>query len=433
MELFVTVDPAQLPRLRAQSIIKSCRLGRSKSWVEQGEVAASAESPAFSYRAALTRTPLGGSKWRAEMTTETVDIASGDKLHQYCRVGFCLVEGISAPLANLLQALAERVPLWLAPAPRWAGAFELLREAPSAPSKGKPPSMAPDISNAGALRAIAGANLAHLLANLQCLVATGDPEAIHQMRVALRRLRSAMTLFKAMLHDPHSHGLRSELRWMQQVLGAARDKDVLIAEILQPVDRLFHTAPGYLELCDQIEASRQADRAAMLAEVKSPRFAKGLLRLACWLEEIGQGDRLGQEPVRTLALATLNRRHRRVKKRMAHFHSLDETGRHECRIEIKKLRYAIDFFGGILSDRRAAKMASQLALLQDALGHLNDIAAAGRHLQQIAKQAPGQDVAWAAGMVAGWHRNRTDELLDQAWNLWHEVEKLPLFWKEGEN
>jgi len=429
MELFVTVDPAQLPRLRAQSIIKSCRLGRSKSWSEQGEIAASPDSPAFAYDAAMTSTPLGGSKWQAEMISEKLDIKSYDKEGRFCRVGFRLIEGGAAPLASLLQALADRVPLRLAPQQRWAGAFALLRDAPPAPSKGKTPVMTAETGNAAALRAIARASLAHLLANLHCLEATGAPEAIHQMRVALRRLRSAMSLFRALLHDPQSQSLRTELRWMQQVLGAARDKDVLMAEILEPVDQLFHSAPGYRALCAQIEATRQADRAAMLTEIKGKRFAKSLLRLACWLEQVGAGDPVGEEPVRRLALATLNRRHRRVRKHMAQFHTLDETGRHECRIEIKKLRYAIDFFGGVISDRRSSKMLTQLASLQDVLGLLNDIASAGRTLQHIAKESADRDVAWAAGMVAGWHKNRTDDLLDQAWNLWREVEKIPPFWK----
>jgi triphosphatase len=394
MDLFISVDPADLQRFRASAILKSCRLGKSRT------------------SAHVTRTPIGGAKWRAEMSVDTTGPA--------CRIGFTLLEGSAAPLSMLLQALAERVPLRLA-----NGA-----EPPDQPFvKAKLPALPAGASNGEALRLIAAACLAHLTSNHHCLLASGAPESIHQMRVALRRLRSALSLFKAMLHDPHSQALRAELRWMQQCLGAARDADVLIAEILAPVEREFGSARGLHELVKLVEQRRKSDRAAMLAEVKSPRFTKGLLRLACWLEDMPPAD----GPVRELALDTLNRRYRRVRKQMSRFHKLDEAGRHDVRIQIKKLRYSIDFFGGLISDRRAAKMTGQLAALQEVFGHLNDIASGNRLLHQIASQSAAPNISWAAGLVTGWHQNRVDDLLRQAWNLWHELEKTPAFWKVNEN
>lgn len=481
MELFVRLDPAHLPRLRSQAILKSCRLGRGKTSLEHGVVFDSADfalqrrgitvtivrqgsrfveivqrgdaapshqevasqhtppplpelpsaalQPVFSYRLNRNVAPLGGNLWRAEMTIDQVEIETGDRRENYCRIGFRLIEGKGAPLAALLQALADRVTLRLTADQRWSVAFDLLRDRPPAPVKAKLAALPAEAGNGAALRAIARAGLAHLLANNDCLVASGDAEAIHQMRVALRRLRSAMSLFKGMLNDPQSQSLRAELRWMQQLLGAARDGDVLLAEILQPLDQLYQFTPGYAGLRRHIEQMREGDREAMLAELMAPRFGQSLLRLACWLEQVGHGHPMADEPVRTLALATLGRRYRRVRKQMAQFNTLDETGRHACRIQIKKLRYTIDFFGGLLSDRRAGRFVAQLAAVQDSLGRLNDIATARKLLLQIAQHSADRDIAWAAGLVAGWHQHRMLELLNQVWDGWHEVEKSPQFWK----
>ena len=442
MNLFVSLDPADLPRFRAQTILKSCRLGSSQTRVERGPVCETEDflalrqqfgKPLEEQSIQTTRSPIGGAKWRAEMSVESAELDAGDKMARTCRVGFHLIEGGMAPLAALLMGLADRVPLQLANGSRWDAAFEQLRDGPPPPVKAKAPSLAANIGNAHALKLIARASLAHLMANHHCLLATGAPESIHQMRVALRRLRSAMSLFKIMLQDPQSQDLAEELRWMQGCLGMARDGDVLMSELLAPLDQEFHGAPGFDKLMRLADERRKANRQVLQADMSSPRFNKCLLRLACWIEEVGRHHPLAEEPVKELALATLDKRYKRVKKQMALFHSLDEEERHRVRIQVKKLRYSIDFFGGIISDRRAAKMTAQLAEVQEAFGQLNDIASGTRLLQSIAERAPAPEVSWAAGLVAGWHRKRVDDLLNQAWTLWHELERTPPFWKVAEN
>jgi CHAD domain-containing protein len=75
------------------------------------------------------------------------------------------------------------------------------------------------------------------LSNERILSETRDPDVVHQMRVAMRRLRAAISLFKEMLADERRGAIRSELKWISNELGAARDFDVFIAKVLQPVRR----------------------------------------------------------------------------------------------------------------------------------------------------------------------------------------------------
>lgn len=487
MELFVTLDPSLLPRLRAQPILKSCRLGRTTSQAEQGILFDSADlallghgisvtvirqgshavevirrgdgKPAlqnrpgesmeilpaplpelphitlqarFRYRLSRSLCLIGGNHWQAEMRIECGDLwaapEADDSATAFCLIAFRLLYGHGAPLTALLRALAENLPLRPASGQPWAAAHDALKSGKRSAVKAKPPPLPFDCGNQQALKLIGRTCLAHLLANQACLLENGDPEAVHQARVALRRLRSALSLFKSMLNDPESEAVRSGLRWMQQCLGATRDHDVLLADIIVPLERLYHSEPGYDALTTEIGRRRQEAFDAMRDQLKTPRFAQCLVRLACWIEEVAQDHPLKQAPLRTLALATLARRYRRVRKRMMHFHALDETGRHACRIEVKKLRYALDFCSGLLADRRARKFSAQLASLQDCLGRLNDIATARQSLQQIALSSGVAEIGWAAGQIAGWHQHLVAELLNQAWDGWHAVEKLPHFW-----
>jgi CHAD domain-containing protein len=487
MELFVTLDPSLLSRFRAQPILKSCRLGRTTSHIEQGilfdsedlalqkrgisvtviregkrvvevirrgdgkaaaqnrstdrleiapaplpELPQIALQPRFRYRLTRSFCLIGGNHWQAEMHIERGDLWPTPDLEgpatAFCQISFHLLQGHGAPLAALLRALAETLPLRLTSGQAWDAAHDALRPGARKAVKAKPPPLPPDCANRQALRLIGRAGLAHLLANQACLLDNGDPEAVHQARVALRRLRSALSLFKPLLNDPESEAVRGELRWMQHCLGAARDNDVLLADIILPLERLYHGEPGYAALIGEIGRRRQEARSAMREQLKTPRFTQCLLRLACWIEEVGHDHPLRDTPLRNLALATLTRRYRQVRKRMMHFHALDETARHACRIEVKKLRYALDFFSGVLADGRSQKFSAQLAALQDRLGRLNDIATARHSLQQIVLSSGQAELGWAAGQIAGWHQHRVADLLDQAWEGWHAMEKLPPFW-----
>jgi len=383
MELFLALDPALLPRLRAHPIVKSCKIGRARTSMGR------------------TVSLLGGAAWRAEMT---IDQSSG------CRIGLRLIEGKPAPLLALLQDLADR--LQVRPIPEIGPATE--------PVKTKLPPLPADLEPGEALRQIGRSGLAHFLANQECLIATGDPESIHQMRVALRRLRSAMGLFKSVLDDPLSQAVRADLRWMQKALGAARDHDVLLGETLPAVE----SGVGFDGLRRKIDEMRKAGRAAVLKEIQAPHFAKALLRLACWIEDAGEH---GGEPIRAVTLAVVQKRYRKLRRRMADFRELDEERRHECRIEIKKLRYAAEFHAAMATDRKSQKFISALAALQEDLGRLNDIATAQILLRQIAEHS-SPEIAWAAGRVVGWHQKSIADLLAQAWHHWLEFEELTPFW-----
>jgi len=404
MDLSIALNTADLDRFRSHSILKDFKRGRPRNRLERDT------------GLNCSVYDLGGHAWTAEMTIrrrKQEDLA-------VCTVRFHLLEGPSAPLCALLQALAEAVPF------RVEGeVFQATK-----PVKAKPPPLQRELEAGEACRLIVAGSISHLSANSDYLSRSDDPEAVHQMRVAVRRLRAAMTMFRPLLGDPVSDSLRGELRWLQQTLGAARDWDVLLADTVAPLKEMFGEVPGYHKLCSAIDQRRKEARDGALKQLNTPRLTRLMLQLAFWAEDAGSGQELSERPVTDLARAILHKRHSKIRKTMKHLCELSPEERHTCRIEIKKLRYAVDFFSSLFPAKRTQRLLPLLASMQDKLGALNDLNTAKDKLGNLVLEQKDADMAWAAGQMLGYHTGRAPKLLSQVLDDWSAVEKLPPLWKE---
>ena len=420
MDLRLSLAPADLPRFRRQAVLRSYIQGRPRNSVEQGLAGTGDEARPYHLNRSVYQ--LAGGSWRATLTVSHGVVAA----EPFCFADVRLEEGPAAPLSALLQAMAETVPFSVS----GLTLALVLPGAMPASVKAKPPPLAGDMTAAQALGQIASAALSHLAVNHDCLIRRDTAESIHQMRVALRRLRSAVSMFREMLAGPDTEALRDDLRWLQQILGAARDWDVLLADTVAPLSGLLGGLAGYERLCALIAERRQQARAMALADLAKPRLAQLMVRLGAWIESAGKDHPLGARPVADLARLILEKRHRRVKREMARFLELTIEGRHQCRIDIKKLRYAMDFFAALYPARRGQRLLPLLAALQDRLGALNDVAVARDKLEVLVLKDGSADLAWAAGQVIGWHSGQSGRLLEQVQRDWSAVEKIPAFWRE---
>lgn len=394
MELRIALNPADLDRFRNNPVLKAFELGRPRNRVYA----------------------LGSGVWRAEMRLNHGE----ENGTPFCSAIFTLLDGPSAPLCALLQALAGSV--------NFAVGEET--SAATSPVKAKPPLLQEEMEAGDAFAVVAASAIAHLSANQSYLLQTGEAEAIHQMRVAVRRLRSAMTMFKLLLNASDNDALRPELRWLQQTLGAARDWDVLLADTVAPLKDLFGESAGFEKLCLAIAGRQQEVRAHALAELGGPRLTRLMLQLAFWAEDAGKGTELSRQPVGDLARAILQQRYHKVKKRIKHLAELPAAERHECRIAVKKLRYAVDFFSGLYPAKKSQRLLPLLSNLQDRLGALNDLATARIKMEELVLTEDAADMAWAAGQVMGWHNSRSSALLEKAQQDWEAAERLPAFWRK---
>jgi inorganic triphosphatase YgiF len=238
--------------------------------------------------------------------------------------------------------------------------------------------LAPDATVGEALQAIGQAGLAQLCAALEALRERPAPEGVHRARVASRRLRAMLKIFKPLARDDAARALDAELAWLAGELDAARDLDVFIGEVWEG------SAQGAaFEGRDVFERGLNAARASaylrMEAALESPRARDVLLEAAAWLEagawttDSRLADRCG-ESARAFAAEALAHRQRRIGKAARRFDELDAHGRHKLRLKGKTLRYALEDLASLFPEhpRRVEHLLDAARAVQDTLGALND-------------------------------------------------------------
>src|ERR1700730_12338203 len=245
-------------------------------------------------------------------------------------------------------------------------------------AKSSRPRLAKDMTCRWAFQEICQTCLHDFHLNLPGLENSDNVEAIHQGRIAIRRLRAAMALFKPMVFDIAYRRLRDELKWLASLFGAARDMDVLRANLPAPaLEAQASKRAG--ELAGDCDARRLRAHQAVVEALDGERARSLQLDLAEWIED-GRWQRkpsgIADEPVPRYARARLRKRRRKLVKQGAGLAKLASSARHQIRIEAKKLRYMAEFFGdvpGVAKDhKRLKKLINCCEKLQADLGAIRD-------------------------------------------------------------
>jgi CHAD domain-containing protein len=242
-------------------------------------------------------------------------------------------------------------------------------------------------------------------------------EGVHQMRVAVRRLRSALAAVKPMLSDGHYAWANGAAKSLTAALGATRDWDVLAHELLPPV---IETMPGEQELKQLSRALARQRRAAYRKAkeaIAAPEYTATILRLSRWFEARAWRDQPVSEqsaalvaPIKDLAPSLLARRYRQARKRGKRFKSLSLPERHRLRIALKKLRYSIELLECLFDEKEVQHYLGRIKSLQDNLGYVSDVRTAHAILVPWSAGTGEKGAPQAGGIVLGWHLHR---LIDQ--------------------
>jgi triphosphatase len=326
--------------------------------------------PLFEVVTERRRWSLAWEDARIEVALDRGDIVFGERRTPICEIELELVEGPPSALFSYARTLGRVAPLRLGVLSKAERGYRLLGAAARA-VKAEPVALTSDMSITGAFRIIADGCLKQFRLN-EMLLEGGGEEAVHQARVALRRLRSALWVFKAVLEDDAFGRMKDELKWLAGALGEVRDLDVLIRRCQDDALRKV--------LAD----SRETAFRAATADLDSPRARALMLDFADWLacgawHGLVSTREIREQPVSDFAAAALDRLRRKVKKGGRDLVDLDDDARHEVRKDAKKLRYAAEFFGSLFGrkrqKRRHGRFLAALEPLQDQLGTLNDAAA----------------------------------------------------------
>lgn len=281
---------------------------------------------------------------------------------------------------------------------------------------------------------LAGTCWHHLLNNHTVAKEGSTPEGVHQMRVALRRLRTICSLFRREIPSPSFEAINSEARWLMQQLGPTRDWDVFASTT---ISRLVTTTPevdlgGFREA---VERQRKSSYGALQAVLADPRCSRFLLSLGHWVERRGWRNEINSDalavlsqPMPALADKILARLRRKTLKRGAHFRQLGTDARHDLRIDLKKLRYAAEFFLPLYASHAPAKRyVARLARLQNSLGSARDIASS-RALLDAIRQGDQAALHLAIGTVTGWQARDQIAVAKTLRKRWRRFKTTPAFW-----
>jgi inorganic triphosphatase YgiF len=354
-----------------------------------------------------------------------------------------LREGPPGALFDLALALQDIAPTQIETRSKSARGYALATGRRPAWTRGEIPELAPEMSVDDAMAAVLGACLKHWAANEAAALDGSDPEGVHQMRVGLRRFRSALAVFEKLLPEAQLEWLKAEGRWAINVLGPARDWDVFQADLLAPLEA---SRPDDSDFTDLRTAARerQATAYAQLRDaLADPRYTRFLLRLGGWLEdrgwhsaELGEEQRAAlEQPLLALADKLLAKRHRQVMKRGKGFQKLTTAERHQLRIAVKKLRYTTEFFRGLYPAKRSKDYLAALRGLQESLGHLNDVAVAEHLLADLTEGAPpgsgARKLERAAGKVIGWYARALLDFEPEMRQTWKAFAATDPFWNKA--
>lgn len=354
-----------------------------------------------------------------EVAIHRGQVVAGERMAPFCEVELELVGG--GPCGALFE-LARRIeavaPVRISVLSKAERGYRLLGPLPEA-CRAEKLAIAPEMDLPTAFAAIARSCLRQYRMNEALLLERRDTEAVHQARIALRRLRSAMSLFRDMLPGPQRDRLNSRLRDLAAALGEARDLDVLSAG----------AEPG--PVLDRLTEARDKAYAVLKRKLNAKETRRLLLDLAEWLAD-GAWRRdpetraLRETPLREFAGAALDRLRRKTAKHGKHLAELEDEARHQLRKDAKRLRYAVEFLAGLFdgraSKRRRKKFAKALQRLQDGLGGLNDLATAEQRLASLDLTGTPE----ARQFLSGWEE---EDLLQEAAKARHELLDVKPFWR----
>ena len=323
-----------------------------------------------------------------------------------CELELELKSGEPGRLFELALALLEIVPFELEPVSKAEQGYRLLTGYADKPVKGVVPDIAKSATLAEALQTLIWSCLLHLQVNLRGAMTSDDAEYLHQMRVALRRLRVVLRMAEKFRADESLSALSSDVAALCVALGRIREWDVFIAQTAQPMCARMAGHAGLQALLAASERQRTVCYVELRGAEQARELQRLILRFALWMNgEYWQPPQgAAAPPIQDFATRHLRKLAKRFAQAGRQLVTLDNVRLHALRILAKKLRYSAEFFAVLYDKQKAGLFLDALSEVQDVLGQINDVAVAHRLLDELAAlpelSAHQEAVALAKGWIA---------------------------------
>ncbi|MEY4248483.1 MAG: hypothetical protein RJA87_116 [Pseudomonadota bacterium] len=375
------------------------------------------------------RTALIGptSDCQIEMALDIGRVEAGGRTQDFAELELERIEGPTRALFDLALSMAAETRLLASSQSKADRGFALLANEPVLPLKAESHLDLSGLTVGQALSAMVREGLGQIVHNGALVLQNREVEALHQIRVALRRLRATLGLFKAVAADQAFIDMRDRLRSLSQTMGRARDLDVLIGRIEtsdQPSARLLEAL-----ILDRGQAYDEVNRV-----LASHAYGQILLTVMAWAET---GDwrqsrwsqaSLRDQPVLDFADPALERLRRKLKTDGKDLTNMPAEAQHRVRIRAKNFRYGMELFASLYPNDPARRrhLIDAVKQVQDRLGLINDCAVAEALLRAHATDPAAFDAGHA---LASLYVGQADAALkaEQALRL---ALDLPRFWSK---
>lgn len=337
-----------------------------------------------------------------------------------CEMELELKDGAPLALFEIALNLAGKLSLLPENESKAQRGQRLFRGIADSPKAAVPTSLPVDQPPIEAFLDLANDCLNHFLANADGVRTSDDPEYIHQARVALRRLRALIQIFKPILPSDFVSTYISGWRHFSNQLGDARDHDVLVEETLPSITCHYEGHDAIESFVNYAQAQRL--RAHETARASFYSAALGQLTLR-FLYDLMRLEETSTPPsLVRFAKRSLKKRLTRIRRDVVSLDQVSIDEWHRLRIQFKRLRYGVDFFSSLYPQSANQVYLVELKLIQDALGKINDLERA----LSIEALAPN---ATRCELVAGWLSATQQELMGRFPEIAHRFTSLAAPWE----
>ncbi len=256
-------------------------------------------------------------------------------------------------------------------------------------------------------------------------------EGVHQLRVGLRRLNTALVSFGDPFRIKRVKSLRRQTKAMAKMFGPARDLDVFLDECLGPVMQATQKSQSLILLKERAEDARTKAWDEALEKLESG-VLQNFLDEATAASTAKRWEKIGGAPIAETAASTLQNTLAKAHKCARHLDRGEDEDFHRLRLALKRLRYTTEFFECLYQPAVVGAYLNRLKSLQDVLGAMNDAAAARAMLQHLSPEDANEQAlceqSHASDLIAGWHAARSARLTAKALRKWERLRGEQPFW-----
>jgi inorganic triphosphatase YgiF len=367
-----------------------------------------------------------------ELALDEGMVRSGSSERALCEAELELKAGPPAALLKVASRLFAGIPIHMADKTKAERGYELSagRSSPAPrPIQGEAIPLDRSATCRHAFTAIVSALASQIQNNQRMALETDDPEGPHQLRVGLRRLRSALRAFRPLIDIPALQDMDRHAQALARIVGELRDADVFIQDIYAPVAKLAGDHKGLRALRETLQHHRGSKRNCARAALEGIHWSHLQLHLVLFPHTIATSPGL-DEPVFGFSHRAIEQAWKKAARQGKRLRSLSNEERHKLRKRLKKLRYTVEFFAPLYATCGVKPFIMDLKRLQNVFGYINDVVSA-QQIEQIAsaRRHEDGDTQSAASYVLAWHNSRARLQWKEAEKTWQHLVKSSHFWR----